>query len=199
MFTLKSYVSSVPLFIAAIVALSGCDRGPVPSANLSYRQVGICKGYDTASGPVKAGADEGFAIFKIEALDNSKPSTSFTFDPALLYADQSTPAQKAGNVWNWNRHFVAMNPRFWQGLGLQAPERIVVPSGKKVEIDRFVSIPVGLNNPSGGPEANRLTFEFVYDTETARQGEKTVNEGIVFTKTSSAETVLDDCKALVTK
>ena len=62
---------------------------------ISYHQVGICKGYDTAAGSVTTRSDEAFAIFKIEAVDNTKPSGSFDFDPTHLYVDQSTPEQKA--------------------------------------------------------------------------------------------------------
>jgi hypothetical protein len=61
---------------------------------ISYHQVGICKGYDTAAGPVTTRSDEAFAIFKIEAVDNT-PSGRFDFDPTHLYVDQSTPEQKA--------------------------------------------------------------------------------------------------------
>jgi len=193
---------SFSLIVTAAIALPGCDRGPASLANISYRQVGICKGYDTPTGPVKAVANEAFAIFRINAIDNTKPKKGFTFDPALLYVDQSTPAQKAGNVWNWNRRFVNMNPRFWQALGLPTPERMIVPEGKKVEIDRFVSVPVGINNPTGGPEAKQYAFDFVYDAETMRQGEKTVNEGVAFNKINSSETtwtVAEDCKTVVSK
>jgi hypothetical protein len=197
----NSYVFAVPLFVAAFIALSGCDSGPGASANLSYRQVGLCKGYETPTGSAKAVADEAFAIFKIESIDNTKPSKPFTFDPALLYVDQSSPAQKAGNVWNWNRRFTAMNPRFWKALNLQSPVRMIVPAGEKVVIDRFVSIPVGLNNPTGGPDAKKTALDFVYDTEDAHQGEKTVNIGIDFNKTNSSDattwSVTEDCAALV--
>jgi hypothetical protein len=195
----NSHVLSASLFVAALVALSGCDRGPDAAANLSYRQVGLCKGYDTSAGPVKAPADEAFAIFKIESVDNTKPSKAFTFDPALLYVVQSTPAQKAGNVWNWNRRFVITNPRFWQSLGLPSSERTIVAPGSKLEVDRFVSVPVGLNNPTGGPEDKRTSFELVYDVEDAHQGEKTVNRGIVFARSEASTAVVEDCKTLVSK
>jgi hypothetical protein len=83
------------------------DAAGSAAISISYHQVGICKGYDTAAGPVKARSDEAFAIFKIEAVDNAKPSENFDFDPTHLYVDQSTPEQKAKPaVWDKNRRFV---------------------------------------------------------------------------------------------
>ncbi|HEY4846820.1 MAG TPA: hypothetical protein VIH87_03255, partial [Methylocella sp.] len=91
-------ILSVSLLISGSIALPECAWGAAIS--ISYHQVGICKGYDTAAGPVKARSDEAFAIFKIEAVDNTKPSGSFDFDPTHLYVDQSTPEQKAKRaVW----------------------------------------------------------------------------------------------------
>src|ERR1700730_8607743 len=81
---------SVSLVISGSIALSGCDRG---AARISYHQVGICKGDNTAAGPVATRSDEAFAIFKIEAVDNTKPRESFDFDATHLYVDQSTPAR----------------------------------------------------------------------------------------------------------
>jgi len=76
-------ILSVPLLIPGSVALPDAARSAAIS--ISYHQVGICTGYDTAAGPVKARSDEAFAIFKIEAVDNTKPSRSFDFDPTHLY------------------------------------------------------------------------------------------------------------------
>ena len=88
---------------------------------ISYHLVGICKGYDTAAGRVTARSDEAFAIFKIEAVDNTKPSGSFDFDPTHLYVDQSTPEQKAKKaVWDKNRRFVYSDPRFAQNMGVSS-------------------------------------------------------------------------------
>jgi hypothetical protein len=75
-------ILSVSLLILGSIALPDAARSAAIS--ISYHQVGICKGYDTAAGPVKARSDEAFAIFKIEAVDNTKPSGSFDFDNASL-------------------------------------------------------------------------------------------------------------------
>jgi hypothetical protein len=48
---------------------------------ISYHQVGICKGYDTAAGPVTTRSDEAFAIYKIEAVDKYKTQRKFRFRP----------------------------------------------------------------------------------------------------------------------
>jgi hypothetical protein len=103
----NTYLLGFSLLISGSIALSGCDRGAARPINISYRQVGICKRYDTAAGPVRARSDEAFGIFKIEAVDNTKPSESFDFDPTHLHVDQSTPDQKAKKaVWDRNRHFM---------------------------------------------------------------------------------------------
>jgi hypothetical protein len=100
----------VSILILGSIALPDAAR----SATISYHQVGICKGYDTPAGLVTARSDEGFAIFKIEAVDNTKPSESFDFDPTHLYVDQSTPEQKAKTaVWDKNRRFMYPDQRFW--------------------------------------------------------------------------------------
>src|ERR1700730_2391177 len=83
-------ILSVPLLISGSIDLPECVRGAAHSTAISYHQFGICKGYDTAAGPVTTRSDEAFAIFKIEAVDNTKPSGSFDFDPTHLYVDQST-------------------------------------------------------------------------------------------------------------
>jgi hypothetical protein len=103
---------SVPLLVAGSIALSGCGRSSSSSTNISYRQVGICKGYETPAGPITAAANEGFAVFKIESVDNTKYGSSFSLTPERLYVNQSTPAQAAGQVSNWNRRFVHRDPRF---------------------------------------------------------------------------------------
>jgi hypothetical protein len=128
---------------------------------ISYHQLGICKGYDTAAGPVTTRSDEAFAIFKIEAVDNTKPSGSFDFDPTHLYVDQSTPEQKAKKaVWDKNRRFVYSDPRFAQNMGVSSAVETTIPEGTKLEINGIAVVPLGINNPSGGPDANRYSFDF---------------------------------------
>jgi hypothetical protein len=138
-------ILSVSLLISGSIALSGCDRG----VTISYHQVGICKGYDTAAGPVTARPDEGFAIFKIEAVDNTKPSESFDFDPTHLYVDQSTPEQKAKTaVWDKNRRFMYPDQRFAQNMGVSSAGETTIPEGTKREINGFAVVPLGINNPT---------------------------------------------------
>ena len=157
-------ILSVPLLISGSIALPGCAQGAARTT-ISYHQVGICKGYDTAAGPVTTRSDEAFAIFKIEAVDNTKPSGSFDFDPTHLYVDQSTPEQKAKTaVWDKNRRFVYSDPRFAQNMGVSSAVETTIPEGTKREINGFAVVPLGINNPSGGPEANQYSFDLVYDT-----------------------------------
>src|SRR3984893_12547663 len=83
---------------------------------ISYHQVGICKGYDTAAGTVTTRSGEAFALFRIEAVDNTKSRENFDFDPTHLYVDQSTPEQQAKTaVWDKNRRFVYIRTRDSRG------------------------------------------------------------------------------------
>jgi hypothetical protein len=61
-------------------ALSGCGRSSSSPTDISYRQVAICKGYETPAGPITAAANEGFAVFKIESVDNKKFGSKFLFN-----------------------------------------------------------------------------------------------------------------------
>jgi hypothetical protein len=208
------------LLIAGSIALPDAARSAAIS--ISYHQVGICKGYDTAAGPVKARSDEAFAIFKIEAVDNTKPSGSFDFDPTHLYVDQSTPEQKAKRaVWDKNRRFLYRDQRFAQNMGVSSAVETTIPEGTKLEINGFAIVPLGINNPTGGPEASQYSFDLVYDTwstdeheangpggsffwifalgDTLFGGRKLGSETIDLIKTTPTEktwSVTDNCKAL---
>ena len=155
------------LLVAMALVLGGLAAPAIAGETtaISYHQVGICKGYDTAAGPVTTRSDEAFAIFKIEAVDNTKPSGSFDFDPTHLYVDQSTPEQKAKKaVWDKNRRFVYPDQRFARNMGVSSAVETTIPGGTKLEINGIAVVPVGINNPSSGPEANQHSFHLVYDT-----------------------------------
>ena len=66
------------MLVAGSLVLSGCGLGSSNSTNIFYRPVGICKGYESPAGPITAGANKGFAVFKIESVDNTKYGSSFT-------------------------------------------------------------------------------------------------------------------------
>src|ERR1700719_1594046 len=212
------------LLVAMTLALGGLAAPAFAGETtaISYHQVGICKGYDTAAGPVTARPDEGFAIFKIEAVDNTKPSESFDFDPTHLYVDQSTPEQKAKRaVWDKNRRFLYPDQRFAQNMGVSSAMETAIPEGTKREINGFAVVPLGINNPTAGPEASQYSFDLVYDTwstdeheangpggsffwifalgDTLFGGPKLGSETIDLIKTNPSETrwsVTDNCKAL---
>jgi hypothetical protein len=198
--TSTMYFLSIPALVAGLVTLSGCGRSSSNPTNVSYRQMGICKGYKTPTGLVNAGANEGFAVFKIEAVDITKYGSNFSLTPERLYVNQSTPAQTAGNLWNWNRRFVHQDPRFAQTVGYTSITQTTIPGSEKREINGFVIIAVGTNNPSGGPEANQYSFELAYDSGSSDRGDQqNVSEGMVFTKTNPPGTkwqVVENCKEL---
>jgi hypothetical protein len=199
--TSRSCFLSVPVFIAGSM-LSACDRGPGLPTNISYRQIGICKGFEAASGPVTSKADEAHAVFKIETVDNTKSNKAFTFDPKLIYVDQSNPDQRGWDVRPLYRRFASMDSRIPQSLGVSLAPESMVPPGGKLDVNSFVVILLGLNNPSGAPEANKLAFELLLDsanTGNAEEAEIHAAKGIVFNKTNAADTkwtVTENCKEL---
>jgi hypothetical protein len=224
---LKSFEMNPPMtkLLVAIALVLGGLTAPAfagETTAIFYHQVGICKGYDTAAGPVTGRSDEAFAVFKIEAVDNTKPSGSFDFDPTHLYVDQSNPEQKAKTaVWDKNRRFAYSDPRFARNMGVSSVVETTIPEGTKLEINGIVVVPLGINNPSGGPEANRYSFDLVYDTWSTDEHENNGPGGSFFwvfalgeslfggknlaskandlVKTNLSETtwsVTDNCKAL---
>src|SRR3984893_15543786 len=199
--TPRLYFLAVPVLIA-VSMLSGCGKGSGQPTNISYRQVGVCKGYEGASGPVTLRADDGYAVFKIETLDNTKSNKAFAFDPKLLYIDQSTPEQHAKQLWEWDRRYASPDPRFPQSLGLSLAPESTVPAGGKLDVNSFGVIPLGVHNPSGGPGANNLAFELALDsldTGKTERDETHMAEGVVYNKTNAADTnwtLTENCKEL---
>ena len=188
---------SVPMLVAGSIALSGCGRSSSNPTNISYRPVGICKGYETPDGPVTAGANKGFAVFKIQSVDNTKYDSRFTFAPERLFLNQSPPVLALGTA---NRRFVHTDPRFAQTMGFTSIPETTLAAGEKHDINSVVLIPLSIINPSGGAEANQFSFELAYDTGVGDKGDQqNVNDGIAFTITNPPDAkwfVVDSCKEL---
>lgn len=188
---------SVPMLVAGSMALSGCGRSSSHPTNISYQPVGLCKGYESPDGPITAGANKGFAVFKIESVDNTKYDSSFTFMPGRLFVNQSPPVLALGTA---NRRFVHPDPRFARAVGFASIPETTIPAGEKHDINSIVVIPLGITNPNGGAEANQFSFELAYDTGEGDKGDQqNVNEGIVFTITNPPGVkapVVENCKEL---
>ena len=211
--------------VAMTIALGGLAAPAFAGETIAiyYHQGGLCKGYDTAAGPVATRSDETLLSSKSKPLDNTKPSGSFDFDPTHLSVDQSTPAQKAKKaVWDKNRRFVYSDPRLAQNMGVSSAAETTIPASTKLEINGFAVVPLGINNPGGGLEANQYSFDLVYDTWSTDEHENNGPGGGLFfivvmveslfggpkelgsktidlIKTNPAETrwsVTDNCKAL---
>ncbi|MDQ6702901.1 MAG: hypothetical protein M3Z96_07270 [Pseudomonadota bacterium] len=195
-------ILSVPMLVAGSIALSGCGRRSAANpTTISYSEVGICKSYATQTGnEEKARPNEGFAVFKIETVDNAKQSSGFNLDPERFFVDQTPVAMKMKNISFQTRHFMDADPRFAQAMGVKGLARAAFPANQKVDVNSFVIVPLGLNNPSGGPEANQYSFDLVYDTTTSEQ--QTGSKDVVVTKTNPADTkysVIENCKELALK
>jgi len=161
-------ILSVPLLAAGAIALSGCGKSGTPTT-ITYHQIGICKSYVTAGTPQQPNAGEGFAIFKVESIDNSKNGSAFYFDPVRFYVNQST-AETKGNIYKRDQRFMNADSRIGPALGVKYVDKITVPKGEKVDDVGFFLIPLGLNNPSGGPEADKWNFDVTFDTGSGERG-----------------------------
>jgi hypothetical protein len=90
---------TLPLLAAGTIALSGCGkRSNANPTTITYSQIGACKTWTSQAGmEAKAKPNEIYAIFKIETVDNTKPSDIFTFDPQRLYVNQMRTGFGAAN------------------------------------------------------------------------------------------------------
>ncbi|MCI0466894.1 MAG: hypothetical protein L0Y57_07820 [Beijerinckiaceae bacterium] len=194
---------AAPVLAMGSIALSGCgQRSASNPTTVSYSQAGICKTYKTLAGTDEnAKSDEAFAVFKIESIDNTKPSSGFTFDPQRFYVDQSTAEQKTKNLSFQKRRFMNPDPRFAKSMGVAAPELVSLKGGEKLEINGFIVVPITLGLPGGGQGGGENSFELVYDSTTAHEQTQT-SEGLVIAKTSPAGTnytIIESCKELPLK
>jgi len=193
-------ILSVPMLVAGSIALSGCGRSASTPTTITYHQVGVCKTYETPSGAQQAKNNEGFAIFKIESVDNTKYNNSFKFDPGRFYVDQTTVDGKSKGIYGWDRRFVNKDPRFGKAMGVKYVAEAEIQAGQKLEDAGFALIPLATNNPTGIPEADQYNFQLVYDTGSDDRGNMvSASEGIIFVRTNPADTkwsVVEDCKEL---
>jgi hypothetical protein len=195
--TSSTSIVSIPLLVAGSIALSGCGKSGTPTT-ITYHQVGICKSYET-SAVQNANTDQGFAVFKIESVDNTNNGSAFYFDPVRFYVNQSTKAQQ-GNIYAQNRRFMVPDQRIGPALGVKYVDKITIPNGEKVDDVGYILISLGTNNPSGGPEADKYNFNVTFDTGSGdRGGFDSVAEGIHIIKTNPPDTkytIVENCKEL---
>jgi len=188
------------MLVAGSIALSGCGRSASTPTTITYHQVGVCKTYETPSGAQQAKNNEGFAIFKIESVDNTKYNNLFKFDPGRFYVDQTTVDGKSKGIYGWDRRFVNKDPRFGKAMGVKYVAEAEIQAGQKLEDAGFALIPLATNNPTGIPEADQYNFQLVYDTGSDDRGNMvSASEGIIFVRTNPANTkwsVVEDCKEL---
>ena len=122
-------------------------------------------------------------------------------DVERFYINQSNPTQMAQGVYNWNRRFLNPDPRFARNLGYTKMENTPLAANEKRDVNSFVVVPLGINNPTEGPEDKQYNYEFVYDTGSNERGNiQSVSEGITFIKTNPPDfkyTVTENCKELI--
>src|SRR5262249_49756641 len=133
--------------------LTGCPPGPgrvtSPLATIKYHQVGACKGYQQGSKAVSVGPHAAYIVFKIETVDNTRPTVTFHFDPSRLYINQRT------------HHFVDTNLMFAQDLGIFGAESVPVPRGQNTPISGFSIVVVSTSIANGSAEAHQVSYNLL--------------------------------------
>ena len=80
-------------------------------------------------------------------------------------------------------------------------ENTPLAANEKRDVNSFVVVPLGINNPTEGPEDKQYNYEFAYDTGSNERGNiQSVSEGITFIKTNPPDTkytVVENCKELI--
>lgn len=190
---------SVPMLVVASIALSGCGKRSAKNPTMiAYSQVGVCKSYAVPNGiEQKAKPNEGFIIFKIESIDNSKQSDIFYLDPERLMIDQTTAEFQQKDISRRSRRFIDADPRFAQAMGAKGLARAAFPANEKTDVNSFVIVPLRLDIGLGGPNAKQYSFDLVYDTTTTEVQIGT--NDVVTTKTNAAVdkySVTENCKEL---
>ncbi len=200
--TSKIAIWTVLPLAAGAIALSGCGRrGPDNPTAINYSQIGVCKMWAESTGvEQKARANELFAIFKIDSIDNSKPSSEFGFDPERMYVNQSTEVQLKKNLSFQTRRFMVSDPRFAKAMGVSAPERTTVPRNQKVDINAYVLVPVSMDLPADKPPVGNA-YELTFDTTNPIDQWQSSSAGINMTKTNpnATFTPVENCKELAYK
>jgi len=97
--SLRWYQALPSLGVLASV-LSGCSGGSNAPVSIDYRQIGFCNTYATSSGERAAKPNEVFIVYKIDAVDNTKRKTEFTFFPTRLYVERATVKEAAAGGTN---------------------------------------------------------------------------------------------------
>lgn len=55
-------------------------------------------------------------------------------------------------------------------MGVKYITTVAIPAGQKLDDVGFALVPLSINNPTGGPEADALNFKLAYDTGTNERG-----------------------------
>jgi hypothetical protein len=187
------------MLVAGSIALSGCGKRSAKNPTMiSYSQVGVCKSYASQTGnEEKAKPNEGFVIFKIESVDNTKQSDLFYMDPERFMVDQTTAEFQQKDISRRSRRFIDVDPRFVQAMGVKGLARATFPANQKTDVNSFVIVPLPLDVGLGGPNAKQYSFDLMYDTTTTEVQVGT--NDVVTTKTNAAATsfpVIENCKEL---
>ena len=90
-------------------------------------------------------------------------------------------------------------PQFAQNMGASSAVETTIPAGTKREINGIAVVPLGINNPSAGPEANQYSFDLAYDTWSTDEHENNGPGGGLFFIVVMVESLFGGPKELGSK
>lgn len=186
---------------ASLTVLSGCESGSSSSTvKISYSQVGACNGYASEAGVAGKRANKAFVVFKIESVDGTHSSDSFNFEPSRFFLDLEPNKETWGSSLGAGLYFAATDRRLTEPLGVPVIEDVKLPANETATIQRLVFIQVPTKDANGSAEANKISYELLYDAVTKDTG-RIPDPKIEFVKTNASQStwpVADDCLQLET-
>jgi hypothetical protein len=134
------------------LVLGGC----APIAQIHYDQLGACTRATRGDGlVVDAPPSHAIMLFRVKRIDNSKPSTSWRFDPARMQVKSPSPGHS--------------------NLGSSGP--LVVPAHGVLSVSLPMAIMVKTANADGS-DAGAIKSALVYPNEPEAPGTASVNDSL---------------------
>jgi hypothetical protein len=151
-------IALYPLMAILLVAATCPPSQPV--VTVTYRQIAACNGYNRNTGPggagpiqtVSAGGQAAFVAFKVLAIDNSKRSTSFNFDPNRMFVNGSSPAAH-----------INTSLSLAQDLAPLSVVPVTVPAGNNQGNNGVGVVVVSTAATDGASEANNTNYFLSYE------------------------------------
>ncbi len=167
--------------LTTFLSVTGCNNPTNDLVTIHYKQLGSCNGFNNGGGVTSAGPNRAYATFRISTVENNGSSArDFNFDPNRIYIDQSP------------RAFTSTHLNLSQFNPFYAVARLV-SKGSTETINGAVIAVVSTSTADGASEANKTSYQLLYDTPTGGQG-------VVLVKDNSSQTTwpaTPDCTTII--